>query len=72
MNRFREQLGLAARALLELSAEWEHLSDADRELVEALEWPSVFSASVDEIPYTLARFANELAGNKAWTNVGGE
>lgn len=72
MNRFREQLGLAARALLELSAEWEHLSDADRELVEALEWPLVFNMSVDEIPYTLARFANELAGNKAWTKVGGQ
>ena len=72
MNRFREQLGLAARALLELSAEWEHLSDADRELVEALDWTLVFNMSVDEIPHTLARFANELAGNKAWTKVGGE
>ena len=72
MNRFREQLGLAARALLELSAEWEHLSDADRELVEALDWTLVFNMSVDEIPHTLARFANELAGNKVWTKVGGK
>jgi hypothetical protein len=72
MNRFREQLGLAARALLELSAEWEHLSDADRAKVEALDWTLVFNMSVDEIPHTLARFANELAGNKAWTKVGGE
>lgn len=72
MNRFREQLGLAARAILELSAEWEHLSDADRELVEALDWPLVFNMSVDEIPYTLARFANDLSGNKAWIQVGGK
>jgi hypothetical protein len=72
MNRFREQLGLAAQALLELSAEWEHLSESDRAKVEALDWTLVFNMSVDEIPHTLARFANELAGNKAWTNVGGE
>jgi hypothetical protein len=72
MNRFREQLGLAARALLELSAEWEHLSELDRAKVESLDWTLVFNMSVDEIPHTLARFANELAGNKAWTKVGGE
>jgi hypothetical protein len=72
MNRFREQLGFAARAILELSVEWEHLSDADRALVEALDWTLVFNASVNEIPYTLARFANDLSGNKAWTQVGGQ
>jgi hypothetical protein len=72
MNKFREQLGFAARAILELSAEWEHLSDADRALVEALDWTLVFNMSVDEIPYTLARFANELSGGKAWTQVGGQ
>ena len=72
MNRFREQLGLAARAILELSVEWEHLSDSDRALVEALDWTLVFNMSVDEIPYTLARFANDLSGNKAWTQVGGK
>lgn len=72
MNRFREQLGFAARAILELSVEWEHLSDADRALVEALEWPLVFNMSVDEIPYTLARFDRELSGSKAWLQVGGK
>ena len=69
MNRFREQLGLAAQALLELSAEWEHLSELDRAKVEALDWTLVFSASVDEIPYTLARFANDLKGSSAWVQI---
>jgi|LakMenEpi03Aug12_release.lakeMendotaPanAssembly.Ray.scaffolds.fasta_scaffold4636677_2 hypothetical protein len=69
MNRFREQLGLAARALLELSAEWEHLSESDRAKVEALDWTLVFNMSVDEIPYTLARFANELKANTSWVQI---
>jgi hypothetical protein len=34
-----------------------------------LDWTLVFNMSVDEIPYTLARFANELKANTSWVQI---
>ena len=68
MDKFIKELQGAASAILQLSVAWEALEGSDRARVDSLPWDRAFIMSMDEIPYTLARFADEL-GNY---NFGGK
>ena len=60
MEKFIKELQGASSALLQLSIAWEALEGSDRARVDSLPWDRAFTMSMDEIPYTLARFADEL------------
>jgi hypothetical protein len=60
MDKFIQELQGAYSAILQLSVAWEALPDSERSRVDSLPWDRAFCMSMDEIPYTLARFADEL------------
>jgi hypothetical protein len=64
MDKFLKELQGAYSAILQLSLAWEQLDSPERARVDSLPWDRAFCMSMDEIPYTLARFADELNNYK--------
>jgi hypothetical protein len=60
MDKFLKELRGATSAILQLSVAWEALESSERARVDSLPWQDAFNLSMDEIPFTLARFEDAL------------